>query len=292
MSVLGGQHVQLNGFLSQNHITTPDARIAVQVTGGDGKITAYASVIDNTTGDPILISGVPVGDKAFDHFVLPGVADLNTGIAAWRTDARIFNPTSSPQSVQLTFYPQPGQGQPVSTSMTVNPGEVKQLNNTLQSVFGLTNTGGALHVQTATATPLIVSGRTYNLTSNGGTYGQLTTAVTAADAIGKGDKPLHVLQTEDSVRQRTNVGIFEVTGKPAVVEISVFLPDSKVSPSTQIPLPANGFIQIPVIQSFGLTNVYNARVSMRVVDGDGKIGAYGSVIDQITQDPTYVPAQH
>src|SRR5204862_6853856 len=36
MSVLGGQHVQLNGFLSQNHITTPDARIAVQVTGGDG----------------------------------------------------------------------------------------------------------------------------------------------------------------------------------------------------------------------------------------------------------------
>src|SRR5262249_45646901 len=251
----------------------------------------YASVIDNKTGDPILISGVPVGANAFNHFVLPGVADLNTGTAAWRTDSRIFNPTSSAQSVQLTFYPQPGQGQPQSTSMTVNPGEIKTLDNTLQSVFGLTNTGGALHVETSTPAPLVISGRTYNLTSNGGTYGQLTTAVTAADAIGKGDKPLQVLQTENSVRQRTNVGIVEVTGKPATVEVTVFLPGSKVAPSTQIPLPANGFIQIPVIQSLGLSNVYNARVSMRVVDGDGRIGAYGSVIDQVTQDPTYVPAQ-
>ncbi len=38
-------------------------------------------------------------------------------------------------------------------------------------------------------------------------------------------------------------------------------------------------------------NVYNARITLRVVDGDGKISAYGSVIDQTTQDPTYVPAQ-
>jgi len=93
------------------------------------------------------------------------------------------------------------------------------------------------------------------------------------------------------VRQRANVGIFEVTGKPATVEVTVFLPDSKIAPSTQIPLPANGFVQIPMLQSFGLSNVYNARVSLRVVDGDGRIGAYGSMIDQVTQDPTYVPAQ-
>ena len=76
-----------------------------------------------------------------------------------------------------------------------------------------------------------------------------------------------------------------------MVEVSVVLPDSKISPSTQIPLPANGFVQVPVIQSLGLTNVYNARISVRVIDGDGKVSAYGSVIDQKTQDPTYVPAQ-
>ena len=71
----------------------------------------------------------------------------------------------------------------------------------------------------------------------------------------------------------------------------MILPDSKIAPSTQIPIPANGFIQVPLIQSLGLSNVYNARISLRVVDGDGKISAYGSVIDQITQDPTFIPAQ-
>ena len=71
----------------------------------------------------------------------------------------------------------------------------------------------------------------------------------------------------------------------------MILPDSKITPSTQIPLPANGFVQLPVIQSLGLTNVYNARVTLTVVDGDGKVSGYGSVIDQLTQDPTYVKAQ-
>jgi hypothetical protein len=71
----------------------------------------------------------------------------------------------------------------------------------------------------------------------------------------------------------------------------VVLPDSKVSPSTQIKLGANEFRQYNIIRNFGLENIYNARISVRVVDGDGKIGAYGSLIDQRTNAPTFVPAQ-
>jgi uncharacterized repeat protein (TIGR01451 family) len=290
LDLKGGEQRQLNSFLAQNHIALNDGRLQVKVTGGEGKITAYASVVDNRTGDPLLISGVPLGQNASDHFVMPGVADLNTGIAAWRTDMRVLNPTSDPQFVTLTFYPQNGNGSSQMTAVTVNPGEVKRLDNVLASTFGLTNTGGAMHVTTNMATPLVVTARTFNQTSNG-TFGQFIPAVTVADAVGKSDRPLQILQAEESVRYRTNVGISEVTGKPATVEVSVFLPDSKISPSTQIPIPANGFVQIPLIQSLGLSNVYNARVSLKVVDGDGKVSAYGSVIDQRTQDPTFVPAQ-
>ena len=39
-----------------------------------------------------------------------------------------------------------------------------------------------------------------------------------------------------------------------------------------------------------MENVYNARISIRVTDGDGRITAYGSVVDMLTSDPTYVPA--
>lgn len=50
-------------------------------------------------------------------------------------------------------------------------------------------------------------------------------------------------------------------------------------------------LSAPGIRSFGLENIYNARISVRVVEGEGRIGAYGSLIDQKTEAPTYVPAQ-
>jgi len=92
--------------------------------------------------------------------------------------------------------------------MTINPGEVKKLDNLLSSLFGMTNVGGAMHVTTTAATPLVITGRTFNQTSNG-TFGQFIPAVTAADAVGKTDRALQILQAEDSVRYRTNVGIAE-----------------------------------------------------------------------------------
>lgn len=291
MALAGGQHVQLNSFLAQNKISMTNGHIEVQATSGEGKIMAYASVVDNKSGDPIFVSGVPLGQNASNNFVLLGAADLNTPNAAWRTSMSILNPTTSVQTAQLTLYPLSGGGATQGATLSINPGEVKRLDNTLPTVFGVTNTGGAIHVTTASPVPLVVSGQTYNLTSNG-SFSQLLNVVTPADAIGKGDAPLQVLQAEQSVRARVNLGIGEVTGNPATVEVTLFLPDSKVAPSTQIPLPANGFIQIPVIESFGLTNVYNARISLRVVDGTGKIGAYGSVIDMATQAPVGIPAQH
>jgi hypothetical protein len=64
-----------------------------------------------------------------------------------------------------------------------------------------------------------------------------------------------------------------------------------VSPKVEIPLQANEFRQFNVFSELGLQNVYNARVSVKVISGNGTVTAYGSVVDRITQDPTYVPAQ-
>jgi hypothetical protein len=58
----------------------------------------------------------------------------------------------------------------------------------------------------------------------------------------------------------------------------------------QITLAPNEFRQFS-LDSFGLGTLYNARVTVKVIGGTGKVTAYGSVIDQQTQDPTYVLAQ-
>jgi uncharacterized repeat protein (TIGR01451 family) len=282
---------QLNQMLATYGITNlSDGRVEAKVVGGDGKITAYASVVDNGTQDPLLVNGVALNQVLSSKFVLPGVAALNNGFANWRTDMRIFNAGATAQNATLTMYPFIGTGSPIVRSASINAGEVKVLDDVVQSLFGQSNLGGAVHVTTTSDSQLVVTGRTYDKTS-AGTFGQFVPAVTPNDAIGIGARALQILQVEDSPRFRTNVAIAEVTGKPAKIEVSVVLPESRVTPILQLDLAGNEYRQDAIIQEMGLGNVYNARITVRVISGDGKITASGSVIDMTTQDPTYVPAQ-
>ena len=71
-------------------------------------------------------------------------------------------------------------------------------------------------------------------------------------------------------------------------------PDSLATPSVERDVRPNEFFQIvSVIDSFlgAGVNTYNARAYVQVISGTGRVTAYGSVIDNATQDPTYVPAQ-
>jgi hypothetical protein len=288
LSLKAGQQLQAASFLASVGIPNlDDGRIEVKVTSGEGRVTAYASVVDNKSTDPLLVTGVRLAGPTADNYVVPGVADINTGAANWRTDLRIFNGAAAAQNATVTFFRQGAS--PLAQNIVINAGEIRALDSIVQSLFGVTNAGGAVHVTTSGNSSLIVSGRTYNATPDG-TYGQFIPAVTTADSIAAGDRPLQILQAEDSVRYRTNLGLAEVTGKAVGVDVLVNLPDSKVTPVVHVDLAPNDFQQFNVFRALGLENIYNARISIRVTDGDGRITAYGSVVDMQTSDPTYVPA--
>jgi hypothetical protein len=291
VELAGGQHTQLNSFLATRGVgSLSDGRVEISVIGGAGKVTAYASVLDNATSDPLLVTPVTLTDAGHTKWVIPGVADLNNGIANWQTDMRLFNAGTNPAGATLTFYSQNG-GTPRSAPITIAAGEVKQFDRTISSVFGATNDGGAVHITTATASRLVATARTYNQTT-GGTYGQFISGVTPDEATGVGSRPLQILQVEESNRFRSNIGLAEVTGKPVKLEITVVPPDAKITAVTEVQLQANEFRQInSLLRSVGLADTYNARVSVRAIEGEGKVTAYASVIDMLTNDPTYVPAQ-
>lgn len=289
LSLLAGEHRPLNALLATYGITLEEGRVEVEVTSSTGKVTAYASTIDNRTNDPLLVPPVLKGGASATRFALPGMADLNTGAASWRSDIRIFNSGSTYTPATLTYYPQGNPGSPLTASITVNGGEIKAIDNALQALFGVTDSGGAIVVTTPTSSALVVTARTYNLTSNG-TYGQFIGGVTPEQSIGLGDDALQILQVEQSDRIRTNIGIDETTGSGATVEVSLVQNDSKVTAKTSFDLAPNEFRQISVAD-FGAGTLYNGRVTVKVINGSGKVTAYGSAIDQITQDPTYVPAQ-
>jgi hypothetical protein len=287
--ISGGQQMQLNGLLAQHGISTGDARFEVQVTGGAGKVTAYASVIDGVSGDPLLARGTTLTQTSVSRYILPGIANVDTGFAKWRSDVRLFNYGPISQTATLTFYPVGSA--PRSAQITAKAGEVLALQNIVKNTFNAENLGGFVHIDTAQPSMLVVTARTYNDTPDG-TFGQFIPAVTAAQTIGRDDgRTLQILQIEDSSRHRANVGIAEVTGAAVMVEVTVELADSDEKPVIEFPLAANEFRQFAPIRELGLGSIYNARISVRVVSGAGRVTAYGAVIDERTGDPTYIPAQ-
>jgi len=285
------QQLQMNGFLATNGINLTDGRIEVEVVSATGKVTAYASVVDNITNDPLLVLPVVKGALSSTRYVLPGIADINNGVAHWQSDMRIFNAGASDANVTIAYVPQPGNvGTEQTITYTLKAGEVKAIDNALQSLYGLSNSGGAIILTSDAAASLIATARTYNQTA-AGTYGQFIPAISPSESVGVNDRALQVLQLESSDRFRTNIGVVETTGNPATVVLTAITPDSKVSASTApILLGPNEFRQLS-LANFGLGTIYNTRVTVKVIDGSGKVTAYGSLIDNTTQDPTYVPAQ-
>ena len=113
-----------------------------------------------------------------------------------------------------------------------------------------------------------------------------------AESASRDTRALQVLQVEESSRFRTNLGLAEVTGNPVTVQLSINTPDSKTSAFTELTLAPNEFRQLPsILRAFGMTDTFNSRITVRVLDGAGRVTAYGSMIDMQTNDPTYVPAQ-
>ncbi|HYK04165.1 MAG TPA: hypothetical protein VE974_20610 [Thermoanaerobaculia bacterium] len=285
------EHTQINGMLAANGITDlADGRVEVEVIGGGGKVTAYVSEVDNLTNDPLLVSPVVKGAITSNRYVVPGVAYIQSDSVFWVTDLRVFNAGTAETPATITFYPQGNPSGFVTRDITLAAGEIKVLDNLIGDLFAQPNgAGGMVAITTPGNTNLTASARTYNKTSNG-TYGQYIAGVTPAESVGATDRPLQLLQLEQSSRFRTNIGLAETTGQPVTVEVSAIAPDTNTTPVVQFTMQPNEFRQFS-LGSFGLGDVYNARVAIKVVAGTGRVTGYGSAIDQQTQDPTYVPAQ-
>jgi uncharacterized repeat protein (TIGR01451 family) len=285
----GGERAQLNGVLAEHGLALDDARIEVEVTSGAGKVTAYASVLDNASNDAQLVPPVTLDRAGHDKWVVPGVADLVSGSGHWQTDVRIFNAGTEAAELTLAFYSM--NGSPAATrTVTLAAGEVRQFDRVL-SFFGVSGDAGALHVSSAAPAQVVATARTYQQ-AGGGAYGQFIAAVTPAEAVAVGSRPLQILQMEESERFKSNIGFAEVSGKPVTLEVAVFRPNAHDPAVLEVNLEPNQFRQLSsLLASLGLGEMYNARISVRAVGGEGRALAYGSLIDYRTGDPTYIPGQ-
>lgn len=297
-NLLPGEHRQMNRFIEANAgiPTLIDGRIEILIDSPTGAVTAYASVLDSVTTDPLAVMPVDPSLVSATRYVIPGMADIPAGQQNFHSDLRLYNGGPTDVPINLTFHPGngfAGFGTPVTAPpRTIRAGEVLVLDNVLPMLFNRSGTGGAIVVTSASNSSLVATGRTYTSVENNGTYGQFIPGITPAEGIGAGDRALQILQLEESDQFRSNIGLNELTGNGATVRLTLTLPDTKVTAATEVTLAPNEFRQLrPIVGLNPGQQTYNARLTVEVISGTGRVTAYGSVIDNESKDPTYVPAQ-
>jgi photosystem II stability/assembly factor-like uncharacterized protein len=269
------------------------AVVEAQFTGGSERFLAYASVIDNRTGDPVFLPALrtPAGGS----LVIPAAAHVTgAGGTSWRTDLELLNPgpAQCAYTIELLARDQ-DNSLPDSRSFQLDPGLAVRYKDVLASMFAFSG-AAALRV-TPSGCPLQLSSRTYNETADG-TYGQLVPGRATAAAIPAG-VAVRLIQLRESTASstgfRTNIGIVNATAAPLQIAVDLYDGSGNLLgrvPSSRTALRALEFRQ--------LDRVFRTVTSAAVEDGyavlttntsAGAFFAYASVIDNRTGDPVFMP---
>jgi len=222
--------------------------------------------------------------------LVPAAAQTNgVGGSVWRTELTLFNGGSEPASGQFTFIP--GGGAPVLTrALFLGVNQSITFANALNDLFGLSNGAGAIAIEasSATTTPAIrVTSRTFT-TGSVGTYGQSVPNVSGDEQT----STLLLTGLESDANFRTNIGLVNRTALPVNAGLTLYDANGNVVATTTVTVPEKNFQQSSLSTFFPAVNGRSfSALSMRVDSATpNAVSAYGSVVDNRTQDPVYVQA--
>ena len=214
---------------------------------------------------------------------------------SFRTDARIFNPSTT-KDIQIQAYYLPvgnvdnSAVQPLAP-ITVLKRQQVVYNDVVTSLFHSSGTGA---IRLKSDDDFVATQKIYAVTS-GGTLGQFVAGVDATSAKAKG--VLIQLQSNGVPGQtgtfRTNVGAANPNAVVANVTWKLYDKNNVLvgNPKT-IPMPPFGVMGPGGLSGYADSIPTGADLSDAWLSysSDQPIVAYGSVVDNGTTDPTYIPA--
>jgi len=270
------------------------ARIMIQVLSGQGRIIGYASIVDEGTGDPSFSLGLLSDLDTGRNLMIPAIADARgASDSYWASDIRVHNPSNLAADVSFKYIHS-------ATDPGIENGPFRIGRNSVR-VFsaadvGASGTVGSLLIESTEK--IYAVSRTYNHGSNG-TFGQFIPAVRLDKAVARGDDPLFVIGLKNSADKtigfRSNLGIVELGDHWVRVKVTL-LDQNMNSLGTRRYYTIHSYRlnQISgIFREFGVDDQdYDIGAAVvEVVSGDGRVYAYGSVIDNITNDPIYIGAE-
>ncbi len=227
----------------------------------------------------------------------------------WYTTVWAYNPNAVAADLTFVFLERDrANTSPLTYRETIPPGEVRKYDNAVLTLFGI-EAWGAIRVKSTER--VIVNERFYSITGSAsgasaefgdsgsavllgaaerGSVGQFFSGIPASFAIGLGERTdiIGVYQTEPSSSSdfRYNYGFVETTGASAVARVTAVGEDGTPLGSRDHSILPFSQRQFAFKDSFPAVSTVNARVSVAVISGAGRLLSYGTGIANGSQDPT------
>lgn len=280
------------GFVQKTDILGADSEDAVAVVSSstpDAAFFPYASVVDNRTGDPMMVEPIHVGNEmviaAAAH--VGGLEDTD-----WRTDLEVCNFTGDAAEFDLNLLmTDHNNASPQFVSITLAATTCERVSDVLDVSFSYEGSA-ALEIQSSRG-ELTVSSRTYNTTEIG-TYGQFLPGASEATAVAAGEEA-RIIQlaqsTGSSTGFRTNIGFVNRAGTPTIVVLDLRTETGASLGTLEFTLEPYEHRQINrVFRQVTSGEVSNGFAVVSTSSTGAGFMAYASVVDNASGDPVYIPA--
>ena len=263
------------------------AYATVEMASAAGRMWAYGSVVDELTGDPTTVP-VLVNSDSGDSFryMIAGIAHAPGAPGTnWRSNVAVTNRSGAAATITVTYHYGDGS---MSEDVALGDGEIAEWEDVAVSLFGLTaNSSGSVSV--TSDQPLLVTARTFN-ESAAGTFGQYLPGVLVGEGLTSSSIGL-LPQLKRTDAFRTNIGFVNLGDSSCQVRVRLYDASGTQVGGDQNPtVPANGWFQINrAFQKAGAGTQTMAWATVEVLTEGGQVWAYGSVVDEVTGDPTTIP---
>lgn len=176
---------------------------------------------------------------------------------------------------------------------TLLPREARTITDALPTLFSMTGLARLRYWSNAAGDGVRVTSRTYTIEESGATYGSLIPPLNNFQIAAPGDY-LEILGANGASGFRTNLGLVELSptgGVPTSVRIYILDQNLQHLDAFSVDVPRAGGLQINDI--FAARGIQPPEAAMIVVrnQDNGLIGAYATLVDNITNDTTFLGAQ-
>jgi PKD repeat protein/Tol biopolymer transport system component len=265
------------------HTYTESGSYGVTLTVGNANGAAHLSRS---------ITVLPPGSAFRNRYLLPAAARASGAEGAFFvTDLDIKNAGATEATYRAVWLRRgtPQDEPPASAEFTLAAGAAVRYHDAVAALFGLTARSlGAIRIESDSADLRIV-GRIANVLQDGSTFGQSLPGLGPDDLI-EADEVRQILFLTQDDAYRSNLGLANASDVTVGVEIRYVLPDGTVFAAGRVDLAPWANVQLNEVFADAAPVEAASAIVWSETPG-AAFAAYGSVLDNVTSDPTTVMPQ-